>query len=137
GEAWVDGGLLRYGVIEDGKGACSRMPDIRRPASTAALILIATYEPLGVVSVRRAAILVLSAKAICVADGDGFLHSARYAMPVPSVIRLTRYVRVPYRAYVVLSRLGVVAWVGSEGGRVVSAGEIYSPCHRCYANVYR
>ena len=44
------------------------MPDIRRIAGTA-LVLNATYEPLCVVSVRRAAILVLSAKAVCVADG--------------------------------------------------------------------
>jgi 5-methylcytosine-specific restriction endonuclease McrA len=78
------------------------------------LILNATYEPLGVVSVRRAAILILSAKAICVADGDGILHSARHAMPVPSVIRLTRFVRVPYRAHVGLSRRAVFA---RDGGR--------------------
>lgn len=71
------------------------MPEIRRPASSGTLILNATYEPLGVVSVRRAAILVLSAKAVCVADGDGVLHSARHAIPVPSVVRLTRFVRVP------------------------------------------
>jgi 5-methylcytosine-specific restriction endonuclease McrA len=78
------------------------------------LILNATYEPLGVVSVRRAAILVLSAKAICVADGDGILHSARRAMPVPSVVRLTRFVRIPYRSEVGLSRRGVFA---RDGGR--------------------
>ena len=57
------------------------MPEIRRPASSAVLILNATYEPLGVVSVRRAAILVLSAKAVLVADGDGILHSARQQLP--------------------------------------------------------
>jgi 5-methylcytosine-specific restriction endonuclease McrA len=85
------------------------MPDIRRPASSAALILNATYEPLGVVSVRRAAILVLSAKAICLADGDGILHSARKAIPVPSVVKLTRFVRVPYRSQVGLSRRAVFA----------------------------
>jgi 5-methylcytosine-specific restriction endonuclease McrA len=90
------------------------MPHIRRPASSGALILNATYEPLGVVSVRRAAILVLSAKAVLVADGDGVLHSARYAMPVPSVVRLTRFVRVPYRVQVGLSRRAVFA---RDGGR--------------------
>jgi 5-methylcytosine-specific restriction endonuclease McrA len=85
------------------------MPDIRRTPGSAALVLNQTYEPLCVVSVRRAAILVLSAKAICVADGDGFLHSAREALPVPLVIRLTRYVRVPYRAHVGLSRRAIFA----------------------------
>ena len=62
-----------------------------------ALVLNQTYEPLCVVSVRRATILILSAKAVCVADGDGILHSARQSLPLPSVVRLTRYVRVPYR----------------------------------------
>lgn len=90
------------------------MPEIRRPASSAALILNATYEPLGVVSVRRAAILVLSAKAVLVVDGDGILHSARQAIPVPSVIRLTRFVKVPYRVTVGLSRRAVFA---RDGGR--------------------
>ena len=53
------------------------MPDIRHSASSSALVLNATYEPLGVVSVRRATILILSAKAVCLADGEGILHSER------------------------------------------------------------
>ncbi|WP_406041669.1 HNH endonuclease [Micromonospora sp. NBC_00898] len=85
------------------------MPDIRPTAGSGALVLNATYEPLCVVSVRRAAILVLSAKAVCVADGDGVLHSARDALPVPSVVRLTRFVRVPYRTHVGLSRRAIFA----------------------------
>lgn len=90
------------------------MPDIRRSTSSVALLLNATYEPLCVVSVRRAAILVLSGKAVCVADGDGVLHSAREQVPVPLVIRLSRYVRVPYRSHVGLSRRAIFA---RDGGR--------------------
>ena len=90
------------------------MPDIRPAVSSTALVLNQTYEPLCVVSVRRATILVLAAKAICVVDGDGILHSARTALPVPSVVRLTHYVRVPYRAHVGLSRRAVFA---RDGGR--------------------
>jgi 5-methylcytosine-specific restriction endonuclease McrA len=90
------------------------MPDIRPTLSSTVLVLNATYEPLCVVSLRRAAILVLSAKAVCVTDGDGILHSAREALTVPSVVRLTRYVRVPYRAHIGLSRRGVFA---RDGGR--------------------
>ena len=41
---------------------------------------------------------------MCVADGDGMLHSARETLPVPSVVRLNRYVRVPYRTHIGLSR---------------------------------
>ena len=85
------------------------MPDIRPTVGSGVLVLNATYEPLCVVSVRRAAILVLSAKAVCVADGEGFLHSVRHELPVPSVVRLTRYVRVPFRATVGLSRRAIFA----------------------------
>jgi hypothetical protein len=53
---------------------------------SSALVLNATYEPLCVVSGRRAAVLVLSAKAVPVADGDGVLHSSRTAVPVPAVV---------------------------------------------------
>ena len=60
------------------------MPDIRPTANSSALVLNATYEPLGVVSVRRATILVLSAKAVCLADGDGILHSERDTPPGPA-----------------------------------------------------
>ncbi|WP_344174061.1 HNH endonuclease [Pilimelia columellifera] len=69
---------------------------------------------MGVVSVRRAVILLLTAKASCVADGDGLLHSARHELPVPSVVRLNRYVRVPYRPQVTLTRRAVFA---RDGGR--------------------
>src|SRR5262249_54623796 len=96
-------------VSRVGRGSreVAAMPDIRHPASSAALVLNATSEPLGVVSVRRATILILSAKAICLADGEGILHSERRSLPVPLVVRLTRFVRVPYRPYVGLSRRAV------------------------------
>jgi 5-methylcytosine-specific restriction endonuclease McrA len=90
------------------------MPDIRPTLGSSALVLNATYEPLCVVSVRRATILVISAKAVCVADGEGILHSARYSLPIPSVVRLTRDVRVPDRAHVGLSRRAIFA---RDGGR--------------------
>lgn len=92
------------------------MPDIRPTTSSVALLLNATYEPLCVVSVRRAAILVLSGKAVCVADGEGMLHSARQQVPVPLVVRLSRYVRVPYRSHVGLSRRAIFA---RDNGRCV------------------
>jgi 5-methylcytosine-specific restriction endonuclease McrA len=90
------------------------MPDIRPTVGSSALVLNATYEPLCVVSVRRATILVLTAKAECVSDGDGILHSAYRNLPIPSVVRLTRYVKVPYRTHVGLSRRAIFA---RDGGR--------------------
>jgi 5-methylcytosine-specific restriction endonuclease McrA len=44
------------------------------------------------------------------------LHSARREVPVPLVVRLSRYVRVPYRAHVGLSRRAIFA---RDGGRCV------------------
>ena len=90
------------------------MPDIRPTVGSSALVLNATYEPLCVVSVRRATILLLTGKAVGVSDADGILHSARHSLPVPSVVRLSRYVKVPYRTHVGLSRRAIFA---RDGGR--------------------
>jgi 5-methylcytosine-specific restriction endonuclease McrA len=72
-----------------------------------ALVLNATYEPLCVVSVRRAVVLVLKEKAEVVHATDDELHSERRAFAVPSVIRLNYFVRVPFRARAALSRRAV------------------------------
>lgn len=61
------------------------------------LVLNATYEPLCVVSERRAVVLVLDRKADVVHDSGGRLRSARLEVAVPSVVRLRWFVRVPYR----------------------------------------
>lgn len=84
-----------------------------------ALVLNATYEPLCVVPGRRAVVLVLSAKAVAVAESDDVLHSARADVAVPAVVRLTRFVKVPYRATVPLTRKAVFA---RDGGRCVYCG---------------
>ena len=70
------------------------------------LVLNASYEPLNLVNVKRAVILVLKDKAEIVEERGEYLHSERMIMPYPSVIRLVYYVRVPYRA-VSLSRRAV------------------------------
>jgi 5-methylcytosine-specific restriction endonuclease McrA len=74
-----------------------------------ALVLNATYEPLCVVGHRRAVVLVLAGKAIPLEDSDQTLHAERMSMPVPSVVRLSRFVRVPFRSTVPLTRKGVLA----------------------------
>jgi 5-methylcytosine-specific restriction endonuclease McrA len=81
-----------------------------------ALVLNATFEPLCVVSSRRAVVLVLSGRAVSVETADTVLHSERSAVRVPTVVRLTRFVRVPYRAHVPLTRRAVFA---RDGGRCV------------------
>jgi 5-methylcytosine-specific restriction endonuclease McrA len=83
---------------------------------THALVLNATYEPLGVVPSRRAVVLVLAAKAVAVEFSEAVLHSERATVAVPLVVRLTRYIRIPYRASVPLTRRAVFA---RDGGRCV------------------
>ena len=84
-----------------------------------ALVLNATYEPLCVVPVRRAVVLVLKEKAEVLHTADRFLHSERSEMPVPSVIRLTYFVKVPFRARAALNRRAVFA---RDGGRCQYCG---------------
>ncbi|MEJ5253816.1 MAG: HNH endonuclease [Acidimicrobiales bacterium] len=72
-----------------------------------ALVLNASYEPLSVVSARRAVVLVLSGKAEVVHAADRVMRSERLVLTVPSVVRLRSYVRVPYRRAAALSRRGV------------------------------
>ena len=86
-----------------------------------ALVLNATYEPLCVVPARRAVVLVLTAKAVSVSDRDEVVHSARTRLEVPAVVRLTRFVKVPYRATVPLTRKAVFA---RDGGRCVYCGAV-------------
>jgi 5-methylcytosine-specific restriction endonuclease McrA len=84
-----------------------------------ALVLNATYEPLCVVPARRAVVLVLTDKAVSLADRPDVVHSARTSLEVPAVVRLTRFVKVPYRATVPLTRKAVFA---RDGGRCVYCG---------------
>jgi 5-methylcytosine-specific restriction endonuclease McrA len=73
------------------------------------LLLNATFEPLCVVALRRAVVLVLKGKAEIVSRDVAELHSARLNVPCPTVIRLVHFVRVPYRNRVPLSRRAVFA----------------------------
>ena len=76
---------------------------------SSALVLNATYEPLSVVSSRRATCLVLADKADVLEDDGTVLRSARLTFPSPSVIRLRYMVKVPYIRRVALSRRAVFA----------------------------
>lgn len=74
------------------------------------LLLNTTFEPLTALPLRRAVVLVVCGKAEVVhGDPAGIvLHSASDSVLVPSVIRLSSYVRVPYRARVPLTRAGLM-----------------------------
>ncbi|CAN5803352.1 HNH endonuclease [soil metagenome] len=72
-----------------------------------ALVLNATYEPLSVVSTRRAVVLVMRQKASVVVARDELWASERTTVTVPSVVRLVSFVRVPYRRTVPVTRRAV------------------------------
>ena len=74
-----------------------------------ALLLNASFEPLCVVSSRRAVVLVLKDKAEIVHRNGAEFRSERRSVPVPTVIRLVHFVRVPFRASAPLSRRAVFA----------------------------
>ena len=83
------------------------------------LVLNADYQALSVCSVERAVGLVWLDKAEMVeARTDRALRSTRATFPWPSIVRLTRYVRVPYRK-VLLTRRNVLR---RDGHRCVYCG---------------
>ncbi len=79
------------------------------PTGSRVLLLNATFEPLAVVTAKRAVVLMLTGKAECVEVAlDTAFHSESLTVPAPSVMRLSRYVRVPYRRAVPMTRAGVL-----------------------------
>ena len=69
----------------------------RAPVPSRALLLNASGDPLCIVTLHRAVVLVMSGKANVVESDGRVLHSAHLQMPVPVVLVLTRYVHVPHR----------------------------------------
>jgi 5-methylcytosine-specific restriction endonuclease McrA len=59
------------------------------------LVLNATFEPINVCTVRRAAVLLLKDKAEVVEHASWELRSENLTLPRPVVIRLVTYVKVP------------------------------------------
>lgn len=74
-----------------------------------ALVLNASFEPLSVVSSRRAVCLVLDEKAEVVEHDGTLLRSESLSLPNPLVIRLLYMVKVPYHRRTALSRRAVFA----------------------------
>ncbi|BDV31280.1 HNH endonuclease [Microbacterium terricola] len=73
------------------------------------LVLNAGYEPLAVVSFKRALVLVMNEKATVVEHIDGRpVWGASAAYERPAVILLTRYVRIPGGRHVPVTRRGVL-----------------------------
>src|SRR6202047_4481370 len=81
-------GLLASGIHRESDGQALHLP---------VLVLNASYEPINVCAARRAIVLVLKGVAMAEEENGHFLHAARVAMRVPSVIRLLEYRRIPHQ----------------------------------------
>src|SRR4029078_12841492 len=79
-----------------------------------ALVLNATDVPLAVLSARRAVVLVLKEKADVVVSNGAIFRSEHIDMDAPSVVRLRRFVHVPYRHQAPLTRRGGFARAGNS-----------------------
>ncbi len=77
-----------------GVGVCRGDRDTMRRV----LVLNASYQPLNLVNVKRAVVLVLKNKAEIIEELDARLHAERMSLPYPTVIRLVYYVNAPYRS---------------------------------------
>lgn len=78
------------------------------------LVLNAGYEPLSVVTSRRAAVLVMRGKASMLAEDGQPILSPSMLMPRPAVILLHQYVRVVRRRPSAPSRRGILRRDGRQ-----------------------
>ena len=68
-------------------------PAMQRPV----LVLNASYEPINICGARRALVLILKGVARSEEEHGTVLHAARVRVPMPSVIRLLEYRRIPHQ----------------------------------------
>lgn len=61
------------------------------------LVLNQTFEPLNIISIKRAIKLIFTLKADIVYVNDKLIRAQSIAIPEPSVIRLKYYVKVKYK----------------------------------------
>lgn len=73
------------------------------------LVLNVTYQPISIVSARRAVLLVLAGKAEVTHSGVHVVRSEAVSVPVPSVVRLAYFVKVPFRRRAPLHRRAIFA----------------------------
>ncbi len=88
------------------------------------LVLNASYEPLQIVSARRAIVLLLQEKAELIEAAERQLRASAVSIDMPLVIRLVRYIKIPRRLKLPCSRRGVLArdhetcqYCGAQPGR--------------------
>ncbi|MBW7889272.1 MAG: HNH endonuclease [Bacteroidetes bacterium] len=72
------------------------------------LVLNQNYEPLSICNVKKAIILLFLGKAELVETSNGkMIRSVSMSIPFPSVVRLSVFIRVPYKK-IILSRKNIL-----------------------------
>src|ERR1019366_8049873 len=87
------------------------------------LVLNASYEPINICGARRALVLVLKGIARTEEEHGLILHAQRSRIPMPSVIRLLEYRRIPYQTRA-LSRKNILL---RDRNPCQSWGETFAP----------
>ena len=73
------------------------MPQTGERLHRPVLVLNASYEPINICAARRALVLVLKGVASAEEHTPIAVHSSRQTQPLPSVIRLLEYRRIPHQ----------------------------------------
>ena len=77
------------------------------------LLLNQNYEPMSVTSARKAIVLIYLGKAEIIERHNHMIHSVSLAIPLPSIVRLVRFIHVP-RKRIVLTRRNILKRDGSR-----------------------
>lgn len=90
------------------------------------LVLNASYEPINVCAARRALVLLMKGLASAEENSPAVLSSSRAKVPMPSVIRLLEYRRIPHQSRA-LSRKNILMrdrYTCQYCGKIVPSGEL-------------
>ena len=72
------------------------------------LLLNASHEPLRVISVKRAIVMVMNERAEVLEESEFAYHSERQKMQIPIVIRLRKFVKIPFMANIKLTKSSLI-----------------------------
>ncbi len=89
--------LVKCHALSPAPADARTRPRTALPLQTPVLVLNASYEPINICGARRALVLVLKGIARTEEEQGYTLHAARARMPMPSVIRLLEYRRIPHQ----------------------------------------
>src|SRR5271154_6507048 len=89
--------LAKCHALQHAEAAAEPRVRFNSAMQTPVLVLNASYEPINICGARRALVLVLKGVAKTEEEQGAILHAARVRMPMPSVIRLLEYRRIPHQ----------------------------------------